>query len=217
MQRTRFTGFCLPLERFSRGANLTAFAWKAGSRAGSVVGIHYDPMLAKIIAHAPTREGAIRKLRHALEVTLVQGVITNREFLIAALDHPEFIAGRIHTESVIPFEPDRRGETSAKAALDAYLITRHTKTRRVLPSVAPGYRNNPFHVPAQAAEVIAIEAGRVRVEIDARSMPSISHRTTASIGSAPSRSLAFRGILHPRAPLPPKPPVRRCRARCCEF
>jgi acetyl/propionyl-CoA carboxylase alpha subunit len=139
---------------------------ESGIETGSVVGIHYDPMLAKIIAHAPTREGAIRKLRNALETTLVQGVVTNREFLIAALDHPDFFAGRIHTESVIPFEPDRRGETAAKAALYAYLLTRRSNGRRVLPSVAAGYRNNPFQKLAPAVEIVAIEDGRVRVEID---------------------------------------------------
>jgi propionyl-CoA carboxylase alpha chain len=139
---------------------------ESGIETGSVVGIHYDPMLAKIIARAPTRDGAIRKLRHALQTTLVQGIVTNREFLIAALDHPDFTAGRVHTESVIPFAPDRTGESVAKAALEAYLITRHCGGRRVLPSIPAGYRNNPFEIAAQGATVIAIEPGRVRVEVD---------------------------------------------------
>jgi propionyl-CoA carboxylase alpha chain len=133
---------------------------------GTEISPYYDPLLAKIIAHAPTREGAIRKLRHALDTTLVHGVVTNREFLIHALDHPDFAAGRIHTESVIPFEPDRRGETVAKAALEAYRVARRSTTRNVLPSIAPGYRNNPFDQPTADANVISIEPGRIRVEID---------------------------------------------------
>jgi acetyl/propionyl-CoA carboxylase alpha subunit len=139
---------------------------ESGIEAGSMVGIHYDPLLAKMIAHAPTRDGAIRKLRHALDSTLVQGVVTNREFLIRALDHPDFAGGRIHTESVIPFEPDRRGEAVAKAALDAYTVSQHCAARSVLPSIAPGYRNNPFVQRGENAKVISIEPGRVRVEID---------------------------------------------------
>jgi propionyl-CoA carboxylase alpha chain len=139
---------------------------ESGIETGSLVGIDYDPLLAKIIAHAPTREGAIRKLRHALDTTLVQGVVTNREFLIHALDHPDFGAGRIHTESVIPFEPDRRGESVAKTALEAYSVARRCAARSVLPSIAPGYRNNPFDQPTATAKVISIEPGHVRVEID---------------------------------------------------
>ena len=139
---------------------------ESGVETGSLVGIDYDPMLAKIIAHAPSRDGAIRKLRHALDALLVQGVITNREFLIRALDHPDFLAGRIHTESVIPFEPDLRGQQVAKAALDAYLVTRHCQAREILPSIAPGYRNNPFETSPEPAKVISIQPGRVRVEID---------------------------------------------------
>ncbi len=139
---------------------------ESGIETGAEVGIHYDPMLAKIIAHAPTREGAIRKLRHALETTLVQGVVTNREYLICALDHPDFTMGRIHTESVISYEPDRGKEQIARAALDAYLIARRCDTRKVLPTVAPGYRNNPFEARVEGARIVEIEPGFVRVEID---------------------------------------------------
>ena len=139
---------------------------ESGIEAGSVVGIHYDPLLAKIIAHASTRDAAIRKLRHALDTMLVQGVVTNREFLIRALDHPDFLAGPIHTESVIPFEPDRRAAPVAMAALEAYTVSQHCAARSVLPSIAPNYRNNPFAQRGESAKVISIEPGRVRVEID---------------------------------------------------
>lgn len=139
---------------------------ESGIEAGAAIGIDYDPLLAKIIAHAPTRDAAIRKLRHGLDTMLVQGVVTNREFLIRALDHPDFVAGRVHTESVIPFEPDRRGEGIAKRALDAYLVTRHCATRKVLPSIPAGYRNNPFVGATEDVKVVAIEARLVRIEID---------------------------------------------------
>ena len=149
-------------------------AWRApqgvrvesGIEAGSRIGIHYDPLLAKIVAHAPTRDEAIRKLRHALDTLLVQGVITNREFLIRALDHPDFAAGRIDTESAIPFEADRRGEPVAKAALEAYLTAHQCAKRSVLPSVPANYRNNPFEPRTDPAQVISIEPGRIHVEID---------------------------------------------------
>lgn len=138
----------------------------SGIEPGSDIGIHYDPMLAKLIAHAASREEAIRKLRHALETMLVQGVITNREFLIRALDHPDFLAGRIHTQSVIDFQPDRAAESVAKAALDAYLAARRCASRKVLPTIPAGYRNNPVETPIAGPRVLSVEPGRVRVEID---------------------------------------------------
>jgi len=151
-------------------------AWRApqrvrvesGIEVGTEIGVHYDPLLAKIIAHAPSREDAIRKLRHALEDTLVHGVVTNREYLIGVLDHPDFVAGRIHTGFAIPFEPDRSGAPGASAALDAYLVARRHAERNILPGVPPGYRNNPFQTaaPAHDVKIISCEPGRLRAEID---------------------------------------------------
>ncbi|MEI5099315.1 biotin carboxylase N-terminal domain-containing protein [Streptomyces sp. PmtG] len=68
-----------------------------GYADGDTVGVHYDPMLAKVIAHAPTREEALRKLAGALERTTVHGPATNRELLIRSLRHPEVTAGHMTT------------------------------------------------------------------------------------------------------------------------
>jgi 3-methylcrotonyl-CoA carboxylase alpha subunit len=72
----------------------------SGVRAGDAVTIHYDPMIAKIIAYAPTRDGARRKLLHALRQMVVLGVTTNVRFLIRLLDDPVFAAGKIDTTYV---------------------------------------------------------------------------------------------------------------------
>ena len=69
----------------------------AGVTGGEVVGVHYDPMLAKVIAWAPTRAEAVRRLAHALERARVHGPVTNRDLLVRALRHPEFGAGRLDT------------------------------------------------------------------------------------------------------------------------
>ncbi|MEU5215358.1 biotin carboxylase N-terminal domain-containing protein [Streptomyces sp. NPDC020807] len=61
-----------------------------GYASGDTVGVHYDPMLAKLIVHAETREAALRKLTHALERAVVHGPVTNRELLVASLRHPDF-------------------------------------------------------------------------------------------------------------------------------
>ncbi|MGW5113450.1 acetyl/propionyl/methylcrotonyl-CoA carboxylase subunit alpha [Nocardia sp. NPDC004123] len=69
----------------------------SGIATGSVVGSHYDPMLAKIIAHGSDRDEAVRRLIAALEQTIVLGPTTNRSFLAAVLRHPEFATGRATT------------------------------------------------------------------------------------------------------------------------
>ncbi|MFQ6193178.1 acetyl/propionyl/methylcrotonyl-CoA carboxylase subunit alpha [Streptomyces sp. NPDC000405] len=65
----------------------------AGYAEGDTVPPHYDPLLAKAIAWAPTRREAIRKLAHALEHAAIHGPHTNRDLLVRALRHPEFQAG----------------------------------------------------------------------------------------------------------------------------
>ncbi len=69
----------------------------AGYRSGDTVSPHYDAMLAKVIAWAPTREGAIDKLNQGLEETDVRGVVTNIPFLSALVTHPAVRANAIDT------------------------------------------------------------------------------------------------------------------------
>ncbi|MGP3687737.1 ATP-binding protein [Streptomyces sp. IBSNAI002] len=68
-----------------------------GFTDGDEVGIHYDPMLAKVVAHAPTRAEAVRVLAHALAGARIHGLTTNRELLVRSLRHPEFAAGQPDT------------------------------------------------------------------------------------------------------------------------
>jgi geranyl-CoA carboxylase alpha subunit len=65
--------------------------------SGLTISPHYDPMLAKIIAHGETRELARRRLIAALEDTVTLGIATNRHFLIACLSHPAFAEGSVDT------------------------------------------------------------------------------------------------------------------------
>ncbi|CAO0833348.1 Acety-l/propionyl-CoA carboxylase subunit alpha OS=Streptomyces microflavus OX=1919 GN=HUT09_20195 PE=4 SV=1 [Streptomyces microflavus] len=68
-----------------------------GYTGGDTIGVHYDPMLAKVIAHAPTRTEAVRLLAGALERTRIHGPVTNRELLVRSLRHPDFAAARLDT------------------------------------------------------------------------------------------------------------------------
>ena len=69
----------------------------AGYRAPDTVSPHYDAMLAKVIAWAPTRDGAIDRLNHALTESDVRGVVTNIPFLAALVSHPAVRANAIDT------------------------------------------------------------------------------------------------------------------------
>ena len=68
-----------------------------GVHEGDSVTPYYDPMIAKVIAHDATREGAAAKLVAALEQSEIAGVKTNNAFLIRALSHPDFVRGDIDT------------------------------------------------------------------------------------------------------------------------
>jgi propionyl-CoA carboxylase alpha chain len=74
--------------------------WDSGVEAGSVVGLDFDPMLAKVVAHAPTRAEAAARLARALERTHLGGVATNRDFLAVTLRHPAFLAGDTTTDFI---------------------------------------------------------------------------------------------------------------------
>ncbi|MDQ0775418.1 propionyl-CoA carboxylase alpha chain [Streptomyces aurantiacus] len=64
---------------------------------GDTIGVHYDAMLAKAVAHAPTRAEAIRRLAGALERATIHGPVTNRDLLVRSLRHEEFTAARMDT------------------------------------------------------------------------------------------------------------------------
>ena len=123
-----------------------------GVETGNEVGIHYDPMMAKVIAEGADRSEALRRLRFALRALSVQGLTTNRRFLLQVIDHPAFVAGELHTHFI---DEHLSGDLSAaldEAAVSKALVaaTLHAHEQRradaVLPSVPSGFRNNP-HTP----------------------------------------------------------------------
>jgi len=58
---------------------------------------HYDPMIAKVVAHESSREDALRSLKELLSGVRIEGVKTNIPFLLAALGDERFVAGQVHT------------------------------------------------------------------------------------------------------------------------
>ena len=82
--------------RFDRPAR-DGIRLDSGVEDGSVVGTHYDALLAKVVAYASTREAAARQLAAALRRSRLHGLTTNRDLLVASLLHPEFLAGTADT------------------------------------------------------------------------------------------------------------------------
>ncbi len=103
-----------------------------GIETGGIVSPFYDAMLAKIIAHGPTREDARRRLVRALQDTALFGPQTNRDFLIDALTQADFIAGAATTA----FIQDAYGESGYAPApatptdLAAVFALDHFQVRR---------------------------------------------------------------------------------------
>jgi acetyl-CoA carboxylase biotin carboxylase subunit len=71
-----------------------------GVREGDAVTAYYDPLLAKVIAHAPTREAAVSRLADALAMAEIAGLHTNNGFLVRVLRYPDFHAGDIDTHFI---------------------------------------------------------------------------------------------------------------------
>ena len=85
------------LQRFVLPAASQTVRIDSGYREKDAITPFYDPMVAKIIVWGETREQAIETAQSALAQTHVEGLMTNRDFLIACLDHPAFRAGDVHT------------------------------------------------------------------------------------------------------------------------
>src|SRR5207247_1541156 len=77
----------------------------AGVEEGDEVGVAYDPMIAKLIAHGPTRDEALFRLRDALAETVVEGLTTNLPFLRWLVAHPAVRAGRTTTAFLSEYAP----------------------------------------------------------------------------------------------------------------
>ncbi len=104
----------------------------SGVEEGGTVGVHYDPLLAKLIACAETREAARERLAAALRAYPVLGIRTNIPFLLQLISLPDFAAGRLHTGFVgehlasIRTSPEPSATVLAAAALAGAARTRAT-------------------------------------------------------------------------------------------
>ena len=122
---------------------------ESGVRQGDEVGIHYDPMLAKLIVRDRDRAGALRRLRTALAGYEVVGLATNLGLLAAIAAHPAFAAGALdtgfierHRAELLPPPTPAPDRVLAIAALSELLRIRQAAKAAAARSLDP---DSPWH------------------------------------------------------------------------
>ncbi len=187
--------FAVPV---ASGIPPAALRLDSGVEDGTVVGPDYDPMLAKLIAWAPTREVAAARLAAALRGAELDGMTTNRDFLVRLLGSPPFLDGATDTGllerecglTAPLIEADRIPVLAAAAALAAMADRRAEAP--VLGFAPAGFRNN-FSEPQRisfaghdGSEVVveySIRRGVAEILVDGEALPSprVHGATPASV------------------------------------
>jgi acetyl-CoA carboxylase, biotin carboxylase subunit len=115
--------------------------WDAGVQEGDEVSLFYDPMLAKLIVHAPTRDLAIERMLRALEELRIVGVETSTPFHRRVLAEPDFRAGRIDIRYIDQhpglLERTTSTATLRTAAVVAALLAEEERQRRAVQRILP--------------------------------------------------------------------------------
>ncbi|WP_329386259.1 acetyl/propionyl/methylcrotonyl-CoA carboxylase subunit alpha [Streptomyces sp. NBC_01716] len=194
----------------------------AGYGPGDRIGMHYDSMLAKVVAWAPTRGEAVRLLGDALRRARIHGPVTNRELLVRSLRHPDFVAGRVDTGfyerhlNALTAPGDGDHDNARHAALAAALAD---AVRRGHP--VGGWRNLPsqpqtktygghevryhrtrdgFRVEDDAVRAVAVAADRVTLELDGvlRHFDVADHSDEGGHVYVDGPTGSYRLLAHPR-------------------
>lgn len=132
----------------------------AGVEAGSLISVHYDPMIAKVVAHAPTREAAAASLAMALRKARLHTSTTNRDLLVRILESDEFLAGETDTHFLERHDVSRlaaplAGPEDERLAAVACAIADQALARseaKALASIPSGWRNMPSQRPVRTYE-----------------------------------------------------------------
>ncbi len=115
-----------------------------GVREGDAVTIHYDPMIAKVIAWGSDRSEALRRLAAGLGQYRIAGLATNRDFLLRLLRHPDFVAGAFDT-GFIPRHRDALLPAAAPAPLAVLAAATLSLLGARVPSASrDGDRHSPW-------------------------------------------------------------------------
>ena len=142
--------------------------WDGGIGIGSEIGLHYDPMLAKLIVWAPARDAAIARMHRALLELTIDGVATSRDFHLRAMEDAEFQRGAIdiqwlerRLDSLTRVAPPVEGELVAAVAA-VLLADRERGTTRLAASNDASANNGATTDTARAGWLAAARREALR-------------------------------------------------------
>ncbi|OBG23071.1 biotin carboxylase N-terminal domain-containing protein [Mycobacterium sp. 852002-51057_SCH5723018] len=191
--------------QFSTLDHRTGIRLDSGIVDGSVVSIHYDPMLAKVISYAPTRRQAALVLADSLARARVHGLRTNRELLVNVLRHPAFLEGATDTaffdthglaELSAPLADAATVRLSAIAA--ALADAAHNRAHAaVFGSIPSGWRNLPSGHQVKSYRDGAGTEHRIEYRFSRTGLELPDDASVRLVSSAPDRVvLADAGVDH---------------------
>ena len=174
----------------------------SGVCEGGMISMFYDPMIAKLIASAPTRAEAIDSLRLALDHYQIAGVSTNRQFLSAILDDADFRAGNITTgfiaekygDAFAPFVPAAEAAEKLMALAAAFHARAQTRLQE------EGYADKEFVLICRGgdeAEIPVMASWCAGTEGDQVTINKNSYHLTGTLDQPLHRSgILFDGTIN---------------------
>ncbi len=138
---------------------------------GGEISIYYDPMIAKLVTHAPDRLAAIEAQAAALDAFVIDGIRHNIPFLSALMQHPRWREGRLSTGFIAEEFPDgfhplvAKGETERRLAVVATHVDHvlNERKRRI-----SGQLREPENLRFETKRVVVMGRSRIELEIDSR-------------------------------------------------
>jgi 3-methylcrotonyl-CoA carboxylase alpha subunit len=139
---------------------------ESGVAEGDEIGVHYDPMIAKIAVWGKDRPGAVHRLRESLESVRIGGVVTNRDLLAAIARHPAFAAGEVdtgfierHRAALVPAPsraPDQIVALAGLAVLFDQADLRRAEARRSADRHSPWHRTDGWRLNGVGSQTIRL-------------------------------------------------------------
>jgi propionyl-CoA carboxylase alpha chain len=142
-----------------------------GVYEGGEISIHYDPMIAKLVTHAPDRLAAIDAQSTALDEFVIDGIRHNIPFLSALMQHSRWREGKLSTGFIAEEFPDgfhplvARGETERRIAVVAAHVDHVLNERK---RGISGQLRDPEHFRFEAKRIVALGKSRIELEIESK-------------------------------------------------
>jgi 3-methylcrotonyl-CoA carboxylase alpha subunit len=149
-----------------------------GVRTGDEISPHYDPMLAKLIAHGPDRQSAVAALASALRGAEVAGVEHNLGYLIGVLEHDAFVRGDYTTSIADSVHEDVVPDQHAAFAVLAALFVLEEQQGSDPWQCASGFRSN---LPARKR--VLLRRGKKELQVDIGDVTASVNATVLSLGA----------------------------------